>query len=144
MKSLSTEVQIDAPAERVWSVLSDFASYRSWNPFIVDASGEPAIGGRLHLRMEPPGGKAMSFKPRVTGAEPPRLLEWLGTLGVRGLFDGRHRFELADRDGGTVVTQSEEFTGILVPFVWNSMRERTRSGFEELNQALKTRAESAE
>lgn len=144
MKSLSTEVRIDASVERVWSVLADFASYQSWNPFIVDASGEAAIGNRLHLRMQPPGGRAMSFKPRVTAAEPPRLLEWLGKVGIRGLFDGRHRFVLADRDGGTVVTQSEEFTGILVPFVWGSMRERTRSGFEGLNHALKTRAESAE
>ncbi len=86
----------------------------------------------------------MSFSPRVTVAEPPRVLEWLGTLGFRGIFDGRHRFELADRDGATLLTQSEEFTGILVPVVWRSMRERTESGFEELNGALKTRAESAD
>ncbi len=56
MKSLSTEVLIDAPAERVWAVLSDLASFRSWNPFIVDASGELAVGSRLQLRMQPPGG----------------------------------------------------------------------------------------
>jgi uncharacterized protein YndB with AHSA1/START domain len=34
MKELHSEIEIDASAERVWAILTDFASYPRWNPFI--------------------------------------------------------------------------------------------------------------
>ena len=46
MKELRREVEIAAPAERVWSVLVDFDAYPDWNPFIRSIQGacEPAAG----------------------------------------------------------------------------------------------------
>src|SRR5215210_9363232 len=41
MKELHSEIEINAPAQRVWEVLTDFASYPQWNPFIRRASGVP-------------------------------------------------------------------------------------------------------
>ena len=32
MKSISTEVIIDANIEKVWKILSDFPAYPEWNP----------------------------------------------------------------------------------------------------------------
>jgi uncharacterized protein YndB with AHSA1/START domain len=58
MKELHTEIEIDAPAERVWRLLTDFASYPRWNPFIRTISGRPIPGERLEVRLEPPGGGA--------------------------------------------------------------------------------------
>ena len=34
VKELHSEIEINAPVERVWEVLTDFASYPRWNPFI--------------------------------------------------------------------------------------------------------------
>lgn len=42
------------------------------------------------------GGNAIMFRPRITVVEPPVAFEWLGRLGLPGLFDGRHRFDLAE------------------------------------------------
>jgi uncharacterized protein YndB with AHSA1/START domain len=56
MKQLHTEIEISAPAERVWELLTDFASYPQWNPFIRNISGLPASGERLEVRLEPSGG----------------------------------------------------------------------------------------
>ena len=44
---LRTEITIDAPPETVWEVVTDLAQYAEWNPFIVSAVGEAAVGERL-------------------------------------------------------------------------------------------------
>jgi hypothetical protein len=136
---LRAEIDIEAPPDEVWAHLVDFGSYGDWNPFITTASGSAEPGRRLTLRMQPPGGRAMTFRPTVTRAEPGAVLEWLGRLGVPGLFDGRHRFELTATPAGTHLVQSEAFTGLLVRPLRRSLDTGTRAGFEALNEALRRR-----
>ena len=102
MKQLHTEIEIDAPAKRVWELLTDFASYPQWNPFIRQISGRLAPGERLQARLEPPGGRAMTFKPKVLTVEPNRELRWLGHLLLPGLFDGEHSFTIEPLEGNRV------------------------------------------
>ena len=141
MKKLHTQIEINAAPERVWQVLAEFALYPEWNPFITSASGTAAIGERLEVRIDPPGGRAATFRPVVTEAQAPQRLEWLGKLLFKGLFDGRHRFEIEATSGGTNFIQSEEFTGVLVPLLAKSLDGPTREGFELMNRAIKERAE---
>jgi len=141
-RRLVTEVEIDASPEVVWDVLTDLDAYETWNPFIVEGSGIVDEGESLHLRMSPPGGKAMRFRPTVTAADHATRFEWLGHLAVPGLFDGRHRFELRAEHGGTTLVHSEEFTGVLVPMLMKLLDEKTRSGFEAMNVAMKVRVEA--
>ena len=144
MKELRTEIEIDAPAERVWHLLTDFASYPSWNPFIRSIGGRPIPGERLEVHLEPPGGRGMTFKPEVLEAEPERALRWLGRLLVPGLFDGEHSFTIRPLAEDRVrFVQREEFKGLLVPLFARSLDANTRRGFEQMNVALKERAESA-
>jgi hypothetical protein len=144
MKQLHTEIEIDASAKRVWELLTDFASYPEWNPFIRSIGGQPAPGERLRARLEPPGGQAMTFKPKVLTAEPDRELRWLGHLLVPGLFDGEHSFTIQPLEDDRVrFVQREAFRGLLVPLFVGSLESNTRRGFEEMNRALKGRAEAA-
>ena len=141
MKELSATIDIDASPDRVWSVLSDFGSYGEWNPFIRRIAGRPEEGARLDVRIEPPGGRAMTFKPTVLEAEPGRVLRWLGRLVAPGVFDGEHSFQLEPvGDSRTRFVQAERFTGVLVPLLGRAL-ERTERGFGEMNEALKRRAE---
>ena len=57
MKRIQREIEIAATPEHVWDVLTDFASYPEWNPFIRSIAGEPRAGARLEVRIEPPGGE---------------------------------------------------------------------------------------
>ena len=140
---LHTQIEIDAAPESVWQVLIDLDRYPDWNPFIVSSEGRADVGQRLANRMQPPGGKATTFKPTVTVVEASTAFEWLGRLGVPGVFDGRHRFDLAPTEsGGTLVTQSEQFDGILVGFLRRSLDTSTKAGFEAMNAALKARVEA--
>jgi hypothetical protein len=144
MKVLHSEIEIDAPAERVWRMLTDFASYPQWNPFIRTISGQPTKGERLEVRIEPPGGRGMTFKPKVLTAEPNRELRWLGHLLVPELFDGEHSFIIQPLEENRVrFVQREAFKGVLVPLFARSLDENTQRGFEEMNRALKERAEAA-
>lgn len=138
---LSTRIEIEAPPEVVWRVLTHLESYSEWNPFLVSSSGVPKVGEKLVNRMEPPGGRAMTFKPTVTVVEEHKVFEWLGNAGIPGLFDGRHRFELEKSEKGTLLHHSEMFSGILVRLFKASLNNHTRPGFEAMNKALKERAE---
>jgi hypothetical protein len=114
-----------------------------WNPFIRLIDGAPTRGSQLRVRIEPPGARATTFKPTLVAVEPNRELRWLGRLLLPGVFDGEHRFTL-DRagEGRTRFVQSETFKGVLVPLLGRALGSTGR-GFEQMNQALKARVESA-
>src|SRR3712207_9011740 len=142
MKVLHSEIEIGAPAERVWHLLTDFASYPQWNPFIRTISGQPTEGEGLEVRIGPPAGRSMTFKPKVLNAEPSRELRWLGHLLVPGLFDGEHSFIIQPLEENRVrFVQREAFKGLLVPLFARSLETNTRRGFEEMNRAVKERTE---
>lgn len=141
MRELRRDIEIDAPPERVWAVVTDFAAYPEWNPFIRRISGEAREGARLEVRIEPPGGRGMTFKPTVRAVEPNRELRWLGRLFVPGVFDGEHRLRIEPLEGGrSRFVQSERFSGVLVPFTGGTLA-KTEAGFEQMNAALKARVE---
>ena len=138
-KEIRTEIAIEATPEKVWNVLTDFNAYPAWNPFITSITGKVEKGKRLTVRIQPTGGKAMTFKPTVLTAKENQKLSWLGRLFFKGLFDGEHTFELIDHGNGTLTfVQSEKFTGILVGML---NLEKTKNGFQAMNRKLKALAE---
>lgn len=143
MKSITTETTINAPVTIVWEALTKLDEYASWNPFVIEAKGDVVVGSRLNVRVQPVGMRATTFRPTVTVADEMRKFEWLGHLGIRGLFDGRHQYILEETNGaGTRFIQREEFTGILSSLMLRWLDAGTKAGFEAMNQALKDRAET--
>ena len=67
--TLTSAVEIEAPPEKVWAVLTDLDSWAAWNPFIFHAEGEPAPGSTLTLKMRDTQGSVMTFTPTVRAAE---------------------------------------------------------------------------
>lgn len=143
MKELHTQINIEASAARVWQLLMDFAQYPDWNPFVQEIEGEVREGAQLRVLLTPPGGRAMQFKPIVQRVEPQRTFSWKGKLLLPGLFDGRHIFEIEPQGPGQVrFIHREQFSGLLVPLLWQQLDTTTRKGFEAMNTALKQRAEA--
>jgi len=144
MQHIRTEIDIAASPDTVWRVLADFSAYPEWNPFVRAISGKQAPGTRLNVTVQPEGGEAMSFKPRLLVFEPQRELRWKGHLLAPGVFDGEHYFQLAEPSPRQVrFVHGEVFSGFLVPLVFRgSMRADTERGFAAMNQALKVRAEA--
>lgn len=142
MRTIHTEVGIGAPAARVWEILADFDGWPQWNPF-ARVKGRLAMGERLEVEISLPGKAPMTFRPSIVKLEPGRELRWLGSLGVRGLFDGEHGFRIVPEDAGRCrFEQFESFRGLLVvPILWK-IEETTRAGFRVMNRALKVKAEA--
>ena len=141
VREVRSEIVIDAPPERVWAVLTDFAAYPEWNPFIRRISGELREGAKLEVRIAPPGARATTFKPTVRALERNRELRWLGRLLVPGIFDGEHSLLIEPRERGrSRFVMSERFSGLLVGFFKGTLA-KTEVGFEQMNAALKARVE---
>jgi Polyketide cyclase / dehydrase and lipid transport len=86
MTSIETRISIEAPASKVWSILTDFAEMPAWNPFIRAISGSLIAGERLIVTVAPPGQRVMTFQPTVLAATPGRELRWLGGFIGRWLL----------------------------------------------------------
>ena len=144
MKEIRTEIEIEASPERVWEVLTDLATFPEWNPFVRRVSGELKAGEKIKVHIQPSGARGMTFRPTVLKTEPNRELRWLGHLLIPGLFDGEHIFAIEPLGDDRVrFVQRETFNGFLAPLFLRFIGAGTQRGFEDMNQALKARAEQA-
>lgn len=136
-----TEILIEAQPQKVWEILTDFENYPEWNSFVKSIEGNVKVGNIISVRIEPPNGNGLTFKPVVVAYEPQKELRWLGKFFIKGVFDGEHQFKLIDnKNGTTTFIQSETFTGILVSLFKNNLNN-TKTGFEQMNLELKEIAE---
>lgn len=142
-REILTEIDIAAPPVRVWAVLTDFPRFPEWTSLLKVLDGRPEAGSKLSVRIAPPGVMAMTLAPRVLRADVGREFRWLGSLLVRGIFDGEHFFQIEANGDGTRFRHGEHFRGLLVPLVMRGkMLSGTQAGFAAFNTDLKLRAES--
>ena len=141
MKSIQTEIIINASSARVWQVLIDFDKHSTWNPFIVNISGKPQVGETLRVELK--NGKGTSvFTPKVLVAEPNKTFEWLGKLPL-GMFSGQHFFNIEEISATQVkLIHGENFSGWLAGLLLSQIGEQTQQSFIAMNKALKQVAES--
>lgn len=140
--AIGTTIDIDAPAEKVFSALTDFPEYPVWSRFIVSITGNAKVGGRLAVTLDDGAGKPVTFKPTVLALAPDRELRWRGVLGASFVFSGEHYFRLSALDGGkTRLSHGEVFRGLLVPLLRAQLSTRTRAAFQAFNEALRARVE---
>ena len=142
-RTIRSAIEIRAPLDSVWRVLTDFSAYPEWNPHIRDARGTPKVGSRITIRSQPPGGRPVVMRPLVVAWTPPTELRWRATFLTRFLFSGEHGFKLEEiADRRVRFQQDETFSGLLVPLYARLRLHRTREGFTEVNEALRERAEN--
>jgi demethylmenaquinone methyltransferase / 2-methoxy-6-polyprenyl-1,4-benzoquinol methylase len=143
MRTIAAEVEIDAPPERVWEVLTDFAAYPDWNPFMFSVEGVAETGAHLRIAMQRRGGGILRFGARVLLSDPPRELAWSGE-GLKGHWPGLVRGErrvVIDplADNRSRLRMRTTFSGLLSPAL--GWLERYHEAFEEMEMTLKARVE---
>jgi len=143
MRELRAEIEISAPIDRVWRLLTDFDHWKEWNPMVNAASGNAAVRSKLNITMRGPDAKdAMRYQPTVLEVAPPKYLRWRATMINGLLFTNDRVFELEERNGATVLVNREEFTGLMVPLFWGKMSQFVVPMLESMNVALKKKVEA--
>ena len=103
-------IQIQAPPEKVYAMLSDVTRMGEWSPECVKAEWiEGATGPAVGARFKGSNKKGIvrwSTKPTVTVADPGR--EFTFETGKPGKEDTRWSYRFAPKDGGTELTESFE------------------------------------
>lgn len=141
MKTIRTEITINASKETVWQVLMNFENYDNWNSFIISIKGEPVKGSIIEATIMNDG-KPMKFTPEILIVERNKEFRWKGKMFVKGLFDGEHYFQLEECDGKTKFTHGEIFTGLLSGMIYKMIGENTEIGFKAMNEGLKELCEN--
>lgn len=139
MKEVRTEIEINSSPDKIWNILADFEKYEKWNPFINRIVGEPREGSKIEIHVTTPAGKSRMYQPTVTKVEQGHELRW---IGKSLLLNGEHIFAIEQMKQGRVrLVHREVFYGLLTSFFGKSLDTDIKQGFEEMNRALKERAE---
>ena len=135
MAEVSAEARIEAPADKVWAQLTDFASYGEWNATHTSfPNGGPATletGATFAENM-----KLMGFPAEVTWTV--EELESVRVLAIRGKgpmgVDVGTRYSLAPDGEATTLRIDGEFTGAAVSLMATKLKD---SATAALNESLR-------
>ena len=140
-----TTFGINAPADRVWLVLTSFDRYREWNPQIPTVAGSPEAGTQIKLRLALPGRPALDLRATIEQAKENQLLSWRGHLLAPWFFEGYREFAIRPIDSGRAsVTHVEDVHGLFAPLFLLLMGGPIQRSQRALNEALRVRAERSQ
>jgi hypothetical protein len=128
---------IRAPADRIWSILTDAPAYPTWDSGVTRVEGRIADGEKITVHSEVAAGRAFPVKVAL---RQPHEMTWTGGMPL-GLFTGVRSFRFAPSDGFTRVTMREEYSGPLVGLMSRSIPDLQPS-FDRFVNGLKARAEA--
>lgn len=141
MKEIQTKIEINAPASRVWEILTDFEKFPNWNPFVIKVEGDLAVGNQLKIEVQIPRSSKQKFTPTVLNADEDKELRWVGHVPPK-LFRGEHYYKIEKIDENKVrFIHGELFSGLLVGLIWIFQGKKIEEGYHLMNKALKKRAE---
>jgi hypothetical protein len=131
----SSRITIEAGAEIVWHILTDFAHWDQWNPDVANIAVEGPVGNGSTFRCRAGTARITSTNQKV---EPRRLIKWIGrSIGIRAV----HVWKLEPRNGRTLVETGESWSGIFAKHSSKKMHLILRRYLDRGLQHLKVEAE---
>jgi uncharacterized protein YndB with AHSA1/START domain len=131
----SREVEIAAPPEVVWDVLTRFEEWPQWNPEVKSMSIDGPAAPGTEFRWKSGPGTIVSTLEQV---DPPGYIRWRGrTMSIKAM----HEWRLEPRDGGTHVETEESFSGLLARLFGGQLQKTLDKSLDEGLEHLKGEAE---
>ena len=140
MKSFEYSVEIEAPPDKVWKVLTDVEKWAEWTSSIDQIesldSGPLQIGARYRIRQP----KLSTNIYQVMTLEPGKEFSWLArAMGLEIL--GEHRMEALSGSNKVKVRNTLSLKGFLAPLVGCFYSNLTRRYVEMEVHGLRRRCE---
>ncbi|HWU78949.1 MAG TPA: SRPBCC domain-containing protein [Caulobacter sp.] len=140
-RAVEHRIGVQAPAEVVWEVVSDFAAWKDWNPLYRKAEGQMKIGTALTLEQHLPGEPPKVIAPMVQDWVPYEQLHWRSTR-LGGFVTAIRYLEIeAMGPNNSTFSNGELFMGLLLRFVSREERRKLKVAFTEMGEAVRDRAE---
>ena len=134
---MKTAILLQAPAGRIWELLSDFGLYREWNPLFRLGKGRAAAGAEVELTVRLPSIPPFAIKAKVVRAAPQSALCWRHVTASPLILRWDYGFELVQANPGEVrLVQSSRFGGVLGPLFALALGRSVREGMAELERAV--------
>jgi hypothetical protein len=143
MHEVHTEIEIEAEQRAVWSVLTDLPRFSEWNPYFQSARGRVEQNEGIAMRVNAPGARAATLHGRVVSCRPSHLLKWQGTIAFPAMVRLEQEFRIHELDRRRVLLAHRSV--VSGPLCWieaERVMQRTRSGCNAMNRALKLRVEA--
>jgi hypothetical protein len=145
VRSATTFTVINAPADRVAAVLTDFSKYPEWNPYVIRAEKlEGGTSGSSPLRMrvvESVGGHTSTHRVHVTRWEE-NGFSWSGSSWPGWLLSWNESFDIVRIDAGHSELQvTQSYQGVLLRSYWNYRNRKTLDSAKAMGASLKKRVE---
>lgn len=147
MKITRSEIDIDAPVEKVWNIIIDLVRYPEWNTFTPRMGVKQiVVGEEFLLDCQMTEKQLLRDEKEVFLAyEPERYRVCWGTSRTKGRPGIKsYRWQICEpvNDKRTHFINYEEFHGILAPLVNLLYGKKLHRAFVGYCQDLKKRAES--
>jgi len=141
-RAVEHRIGVQAPAEIVWEVISDFAAWKEWNPIHPRMEGELRIGTTLVVDVTVGDGPPTTIRPVVQDWVPYEQLHWRSKR-LRGFVTAIRYIEIDKKgDQNAIFSNGELFMGPLVRFVSRGERRRLRAAYTRMGEAVRDRAEA--
>ena len=140
-RTVTTEIEIAATPDQVWSALVNINEWQNWSPIIKASVGDAALGSKLTITMISEEGKdgkpGPKYEPVITIFETAKNLTWTATMGLGFVMTNGKVLMLEKTEVGTRLTHQETFSGLMVPLMWASVEQNVPGMLNSMNQALK-------
>jgi hypothetical protein len=141
--SVQATSTINAPIERVWTILTDLDHYHEWNSFIPSMQASPfAVGSTLTMGVRMNPNTHTTSIETITAIEPQHLLAWK-TRSPKWFLSGERFQEITAIDPHTTrYWTRESFSGILAPVLQILLAKDLQRNFNAMANDLKAHAET--
>lgn len=137
MKVFEAGIEINAPIDVVWNILTDYRTYPDWNPFVIRAEGAMAEGEQVKFRV---ANQPIDFEATIVSLIPQQEFIW-ESQPIPGLKP-RYIRQLTQLDANrTHFYHRDEFSGWLVTLIAPILSMQFSPFYEATCEALKNYAE---
>jgi len=136
-REIRFELDVDAPADVLWGVVSDLSRYVEWNPFVIRASSTCEVGAPIRMKVRLFTSFAQSQTEEITEFSAPERICWGLTGGGSSALSSR-RCQVVAPDGPSRSRYVSEFqlSGWFAPVVMGLLSRRLEAGFQARAEQL--------